>query len=260
MRSLAILFNDIRKSLKLNELIFNISKLDLSVRYKRSIIGPFWIILSNVLLISVLSYIFSFIGKDDDFNYTIYMGIGLILWNFISSTINDSSIIFIQHESLIKQMNLPISFHIFRFMMRQIIVLLHSFILIPYIYFFYDFNVLNLLLFIFSVFIVCLSLFFISFIISFLSTQFRDLGFLIQNIMTVAFYASPILWHTSYLGGIKFYLINPFYHYISLPRDILMGNGFNFVSLYFILVLLVCSILLLAFIYKYKRKSLMFYV
>ena len=57
-------------------------------RFARTFLGSFWLGLSNLLSIAVLALVYGTVFKVQDFNtYVVYLGIGLVVWNGISSAI-----------------------------------------------------------------------------------------------------------------------------------------------------------------------------
>ncbi len=61
--------------------------LELRQRYKRSIVGPFWITLSMAVLIIALGVIYGELFKLEVKEYLPMLAVGLVFWNFISGVI-----------------------------------------------------------------------------------------------------------------------------------------------------------------------------
>ena len=60
-------------------------------RFVRTKLGSFWIGLSNLLSISLLSFVYGTVFKVQDISeYTLYLGIGMVIWNSLSTTISAS--------------------------------------------------------------------------------------------------------------------------------------------------------------------------
>jgi len=87
---------------------------DIRQRYRRSVIGPFWITLSTAVLIVALGFIYSAIFKTDIQTYLPYLALGFIVWGFISATTIESCGAFLDSENIIKQVKIPISVFVFR--------------------------------------------------------------------------------------------------------------------------------------------------
>jgi ABC-type polysaccharide/polyol phosphate export permease len=99
---------------------------DIRQRYRRSVLGPFWITISMAVLVAVLGYIYSHIFKMEIQTYLPFLALGFIFWGFLSSTITESCEAFRENNRIIKQIKVPYSVHILRVLWRNLIVLLHT--------------------------------------------------------------------------------------------------------------------------------------
>ena len=71
-------------------------------RFARTALGSFWLGFSNLLSITTLGIVYGTVFSVTDFNsYLIYLGIGLVVWNAICSSISSAPILFINNLSLI---------------------------------------------------------------------------------------------------------------------------------------------------------------
>ena len=68
-------------------------------RFARTSLGSFWLGLSNLLSISLLSVVYGTVFKVDNFNkYVVYLGLGMVLWSSISTSIGSAPNLLIQNE------------------------------------------------------------------------------------------------------------------------------------------------------------------
>lgn len=102
---------------------------DIRQRYRRSILGPFWITLSMGVFILVLGVIYGRLFHMDLTTYMPYLSAGYILWGFISAVTSDSCGAFHEGGRIIKQIKLPFTTYIFRVIYRNFIVLLHTIVI-----------------------------------------------------------------------------------------------------------------------------------
>src|SRR6185437_15538126 len=93
--------------------------LDVKQRYRRAVLGPFWITISMAVLVLTLGTVYAGILRQDVHSFLPYLAGGFIVWNFCTATINESTTAFIQADGLIKQGGIPISLHIFRTIFRN---------------------------------------------------------------------------------------------------------------------------------------------
>jgi len=86
---------------------------DVRQRYRRSILGPFWITLSMGIFILLLGVIFSRLFHVGVAIYMPYLTAGYIMWGFLSSSTVESCIVFHESSRIIKQIKLPYSIYVF---------------------------------------------------------------------------------------------------------------------------------------------------
>ena len=86
--------------------IFKINLIDLHLRYNRSRIGPFWITISTAILNFGLTFVNNSIFNTPIKEALIWITIGIVIWQYISSIILESLDLFDNQ----KMLNLPITF------------------------------------------------------------------------------------------------------------------------------------------------------
>src|SRR5262245_55985878 len=95
---------------------------DIRQRYRRSVLGPFWITLSMAVLVGSLALIYSQVFRMDLKEYLPFLCLGFIIWGFIASAATESCTAFIESESLIKQIKIPFSVYVQRVVWRNFVV------------------------------------------------------------------------------------------------------------------------------------------
>jgi len=226
------LVTDLSKSLSRFDLILNLSWLDVRQRYIRSAIGPFWISISSIISIISLSYIFSYISGNDFSSLISYLGVGYIIWIYISTALIDSCYVFPASEHIMKQLSLPLSIYVLRNFIKHLLILLHILILLPLLFFFIDWNLINILFFTLSFFLISINIFLICFSLAIIGSRYRDVAQIIQNFIQLMFFVTPIMWNRELFPKPFFIDFNPLFHFINLPREIILNNDFPFISLY----------------------------
>src|SRR4051812_38565869 len=81
---------------------------DIKQRYRRSTLGPLWVTISMAVMVAALGGVYGVIFKIPLATYLLHLAIGLIAWEFISKSINEGCLSFLQLEGLIKQIRLPL--------------------------------------------------------------------------------------------------------------------------------------------------------
>lgn len=252
------LYFDMLQSAKLKHIWTTLAISEIKSSYKKTKLGPLWITLSTTILLFSMGPLYSTIFKSDFKTYFVYLGCGFIFWAFIKDTILESANEYINSQGYILSQPYPLSIYIFKCILKNIITFFHNFIVIIFIVIFYSDNLtfLNLLIFGFGFFINILILFFIGLSVSVVCLRFRDILNIIQNIFTVLFFLTPILWMPSLLENKTYFIYgNIFFSMIDIMRSPLIGNGLPRLSFIICIFFLLLSILLSAYLFgKYKNK------
>src|ERR1039458_9024565 len=99
--------SEIAELLRYKELLRNLVIRDIKVRYKRSVLGFFWVMLNPLLMMVILSMVFSGLFRVSTQNYTSYLLSGIILWNFFSQSTSASVFSLLSNSNLIKKIYIP---------------------------------------------------------------------------------------------------------------------------------------------------------
>ncbi|GAB5506233.1 MAG: ABC transporter permease [Rhizobiaceae bacterium] len=222
----SLALKDLLKGIQRPELWNTLALHDIRQRFRRSILGPFWITLSMGILVAALSLVFGALFGQDLHIFMPYLATGLIFWTFLTATINEGCESFINSESFVRNVPVPVSSHFFRMFQRNVIVWLHNmaiYVLVILI-FQYPLN-WNLLLFIPGLALFLANLMWMSLLAAVISTRFRDIPQLISSLLQVVFYLTPILWSADQFPERPFFVaINPAYHLMEVARAPLLGE------------------------------------
>lgn len=171
---------------------------ELKARYKNAFFGFFWMVLNPLFQMIIIGTVFHFYLKLDIANYFQYLFVGLLAWNFFSLSLNKTASIFVHERNLIRKANFPkeslVASIIFSNFVHFCIGLILTF---PFLNIFQiHYGLLLVLLCWLVIFTFGLSLFFAS-----LNVRFRDISFFVQTILSIWFYATPIIYTTSLLSS-----------------------------------------------------------
>lgn len=198
---------------------------DIRQRYRRSVLGPFWITLSMAVLIGSLGLIYSQVFHMELKTYLPFLCLGFVIWGFISSSATECCSAFLESESTIKQVKLPFSVYILRVIWRNFIVFLHTAVIfIPVALIFGEKPSVVMLLAVPGLALVYLNLLWLGFVLAILSTRFRDVPLIVSSLLQLFFFGSPILWPASTVGDHSIVVeANPVYHLVEIVRAPLLG-------------------------------------
>ena len=205
---------------------------DIRQRYRRSILGPFWFTLSTLLMVGVLGFLYSQLLGQEISNYLPYLGIGLVLWQFISTSANEGCMTLIGSGNIIKQIRIPLTTHVCRMVWRNFIILLHSLPVVIVLMLLFGHSLTpKFFLLIPGLFILLLNAVWSGIVFGILCARFRDVAPIIGNLFQVGFFLTPVMWRTADLKDRAWVAeINPFYHLIEIVRSPILGENVQIAS------------------------------
>src|SRR5579862_929191 len=159
---------------------------DVRLRYRGSLLGPFWLTLSSAIMIAAMGLIYARLFRMEMRDYLPFLAIGLVVWQFLSTSIIEGCQTFLAVQNVILQVPMPFSVHAYRLVCRNLIVLAHNFAIVPVVLFFFSppigWGVLWIApaLFLLAIDAVCLSIFF-----GMLSARFRDIPPIVASFVQV---------------------------------------------------------------------------
>ncbi len=150
---------------------------------------------------------------------------GLIVWGFLSSIFLDSGELFTGSESFIKQIRLPYSLYVCRFIFAKTVAFAHDLpIYLALVLYFQIWPGLVVLYAIPGFAVLMLNGALASMSLGIVSARFRDIPRIITSLIQIVFLITPIIWMPEMLGSRGYISAgNPFFHLIEIVRAPLLG-------------------------------------
>lgn len=201
---------------------------DIKQRYRRSVLGPFWLTISTGIMIGMLGALYGQLFRMPLDVYLPFLATGIIIWALIASLLNESCSVFMAADSMIKQVHVPLTLHVCRMVCRNVIIFFHNLIVLVPVFFFYgkEIELTNLSLVPVAIGLVALNGVWAGLILGTFCTRFRDIPPIISNLVQVIFFITPIMWLPEIIKGRSAaWLVeaNPLYHFIELFRAPFLG-------------------------------------
>ena len=199
---------------------------DIRKRYRRSVLGPFWLTLSMAVMVGSLGLIYGTLFRLDLEGYLPFLAVGLATWTFVSSFLNEGCISFIELEPLIKNVRIPMSLHILRALWRNLIIYGHNIVIFAVIA-----PVFGIwpgaagLLAVAGLALLLVNAGWIMLLLGMICTRFRDVPPIIGSVVQLLFFVTPVMWKPELLGDRRYLMVlNPFYHLLEVIRAPLLGQ------------------------------------
>lgn len=215
-------------------------------KYKKSFLGVLWSFLNPLFQLLIYALVFPFILKNNVENYTVFLIVALFPWNFFNLSIIQSAACIVANGGIIKKVYFPREILPIATSTSNLINFLISSILVFIALFISGIGltkaVVVLPLIILIQYILQLGL---SFILSAITVYVRDVEYLINVLMMLAFYLSPIVYSADMIPSkyLPLFKLNPMFHIIKYYRDILYYGKIPEMGSV-LLLLLVCIIIL----------------
>ena len=230
------------------EMLKNLVSKELRARYKGSVLGFLWTFFNPLLMLIVYSVVFSFVMRVQVENYTMFLFVALLPWNFLASSVIQGAASLVQNGALVKKIYFPREVLPLSVVTANLInYLLSLFILIPALLIFKI--KITLALTAFPV-VLLLETFLVAslvFLVAIANVYFRDLEHIVGILMMAWFFLTPVLYPADYVPEqVKsiFYL-NPATPLIEAFRNIFfygkwpLWNILGYLTLGLIVLLLV---------------------
>lgn len=217
---------DLLEGLQFSRFWWTFATHDIKKRYRRSVIGPFWMTLSTGIMIGALGLVFSQVFRQDLSDFLPYLAVGLIFWGFISAVILEGCTSFINAEGLIRNVSIPLSAHYFRMVASNMIILAHNLIIYALVWIIFVRSLNWSYLAIVPGFLLLVAIIVSAGLVAaLLSARYRDLPQIIASMLQVLFFVTPIFWSKALLPERAYFVDwNPAFHLIELVRAPLLGT------------------------------------
>jgi ABC-type polysaccharide/polyol phosphate export permease len=203
---------------------------DVRLKFRRSALGVSWIFVNLTVMVLAIGFIYANLLGQPTREFIPYLTIGLILWNYLTSSIVEGGNAFINSEGYIKQISLPIYLYVFRAFVSiglTALVALSTFVLVALLY-----RVPvgpGTLLAVPGFMLMMIASLLLVTIFAHLNTRFRDVAHLASVGMQVLFFVTPVIFPAELLRkGRPLSLVidlNPMYHLLEVVRRPLLAAG-----------------------------------
>ena len=238
------MFSNLQRLLRYRSLIHTLVVRDLKARYRGSVLGFFWSFANPLLLLMVYTFVFSvvlparFEGVDE--NYALFLFCGLLPWIWFSSALTESSNSLLTNGNLIKKVLFPAEVLP---VVSVVANMIHFFLALPILFLALGLfasrapTIGELVWFPVVIAVQFLLTLGLGMLLAALTVHFRDIKDLLSNLLTLWFFATPILYPWTLVSdrgpslaglpplGKLMMDVNPFTHLAISYQEILFYDG-----------------------------------
>lgn len=198
---------------------------DIRQRYRRSVLGPFWITLTMMATIAGMGPLYAALLKFDAHDFIPYLSLGLIAWGLISNIMLEGCITFTAADTMIHSVRLPMTMYVFRMIFRNVIIFFHN--ILAYAPFAIYLGIHPTWLWLMAlpgVLIIVIAGIPVAMILGIFCARFRDMQQIVASVVQLTFFITPIIWKPELLGSRQFIAnLNPLYLFIEVVRGPVYG-------------------------------------
>jgi lipopolysaccharide transport system permease protein len=227
------LFSNLANLIRYRSLIQSLVARELKARYRGSLLGFFWSFVNPLLLLLVYSFVFTYVleNKVEGIQpYALFMFCGILPWTWFASSLTEAAGSLISGGNLIKKVLFPAEVLPFVCVLSNMVhfflglVILFGFLA----YYRHPPDPADLIWFPVAVVVQAIFTAALALILAALTVHFRDIRDLLANVLTLWFFATPIIYPWTQANVRRFKWIfdaNPFTHLAISYQEILFYHG-----------------------------------
>lgn len=227
--------------------------------YRRTAVGVFWQPLQVSAWIAGLWLVF---GHDRDGTSIAYIGIGVIIWQFLQIQITTAPTAFVRSRDLILNLPNPLSLAVLRVFTNDSFKWAMQLIVLAGIVLFSDHPVGPVtFLAVPGLLLLFWNTAWAALLLASIGARYKDLGFAVDAAMRLSFFLTPIFWTTD--GSPErtlLALVNPFSSFVAVVRDPLLGVAPSTSALVVVGAFSLLGPLLTRSVYRRFQPQILFWV
>ena len=218
---------DMRDGIRLTPLWLKLAWEQTQQRYRRTLLGPLWLVANNLALGASLALVFGGLLGGSFIETFPRIFSGITSWTLIAGIIGEGHAAFLVGAGVMQSQRMPLTFYVFMVVQRAFINYVHQlpawFVMIAALGIF----VAPSWTLVPAVLLVTVTCFFMTLPLAMLATRFRDVGHMVGVLMQLLFILTPIFWDRAQLPEDRRWVVeyNPFAHMLELIRQPLLGTA-----------------------------------
>lgn len=254
-----------QKNYDWKNLLLELTKKEISVRYKKTFFGFLWMFLnplSQMLILGIVFQYFTNLSIQTE-NYFLFLFVGLIIWNFFSNTLNTAVPIYVNERALLQKSKFPREIIFASVLFSNLFHYFVSlFVLLCFmaLYFLIGSSAKFVIIMLYKFPLIVLTTIWlglftsgIGLLLSSLNVKYRDINFFTIALLPLVFYATPIIWEMNLVSNpyLPFLYLNPIASIIEINRYVFLHEDLTFpAGVYFGLLTTVIAVILGNYVFR----------
>lgn len=211
------------------ELAFIFAWRDIKVRYKQTAIGILWAVLQPILMVGIFSFLFGQLAKipSDGIPYPIFAFMGIVFWNYFSTSLTNASNTIIDNEAIVKKIYFPRLILPIASAVTPLVdlVIALTLLFLTMLYYHITPTVIGLVLLPLLLLIAFLTASGCGLFLASINLKYRDVKYALPFFIQLLMYLTPVIYPSSLLGPNYQWIVqlNPMTIVIETARATLLG-------------------------------------
>jgi lipopolysaccharide transport system permease protein len=218
---------DIAGGIRLWRLAWALGWLDIRLRYRGSMLGPFWLTISTGVMVTALGLLYSTLFNINVRDYLPFLALSQVLWGFLAAIVSEGCSVFTDAEGVIRSVRMPFFVFSMRALIRNSIALGHNILVIVVVFAIFSmWPQADALMAIPGLMIWVVDALALTLMLGAFCARFRDIQPIVNSVMQIAFFMTPVIWKPEQLGpdGVSKLAFNPFFDLLEVVRGPILGT------------------------------------
>jgi lipopolysaccharide transport system permease protein len=220
--------SDLIEGMHLWRLAWALGWLDIRLRYRGSMLGPFWLTISTGVMVAALGVLYSTLFKIELRDYLPFLALSQVLWGFLAALVSEACTVFTDAEGVIRSVRMPFFVFSMRGLIRNAIVLGHNILVIVVVFaVFQIWPGVDSLLALPGMVLWVIDGLALTLLLGGFCARFRDIQPIVNSVMQIAFFMTPVIWKPDQLSaaGVQSLAFNPFFDLLEIVRGPILGSS-----------------------------------
>lgn len=233
---------------------------DVKIKYRKSILGVFWTLLNPLLMMLVLSIVFSNLFRFGVENYPVYILSGQVIFNFFSESTSSAMTSILNNAQLIKKIYIPKYLFTLARIASSVINIMASFSALLLVMIAMRME-LHYTMFLGIIPMICLVILStgVGLILATLTVKFRDIMHLYSVFLTALMYLVPVIYPMSLLEGSPFVYrlvnLNPLTIILTMFRELVIYGTIPTIASFISAIVVSVGVLCIGLVVFYKKQD-----
>lgn len=208
--------------------LWNMSLSQLKAKYSGSILGISWAAINPLLIMLVITFVFTVVFKTEINNFPLFALAGIFPWIFLSNALSEAAASFLNQRSILRQFNLPPEIIPLSSVLSNFLNFLIGWFIIYPLFLFFNPGIISLLPVLTAV--LLLNLFFVlglGLILSIANIFIRDIAQLLNVLLMLWFWLTPVFYSADMVPARFRWVcsLNPMTPYIVYYRKVVFSGS-----------------------------------